>query len=418
MREQAVDVDSKNIRRVKAEKEKEAFFNFFASQRVSYPADFINVFGSHQAAVFLSQLIYWHGKGSDKEGWIYKTQAELEAEIGLTRRQQDAVRKRFRNAHLIEEKFSGIPRRLYFRLKMDNLFAVAAQWKESKDAKTIQAVTSIRDPADLSAPPRKTGSINKKRNKNNLMYVSSSMETPKSDNEERNENNIMYVSSHIDVTKRTSSKRQNVQAITEITHETTTNFSLLVPSDKPEPQTLGPTLPKTEREFSPDEYRARIIEKAKSVFRADSTISKIDIQTLDYLLYLVETGQKDPNSIRHLYAYCKSFAIPDSFPRFHERHLPEQARKGYSRESFNNDHPRSQEYALVDGLKSRYPRVDVEAEIQKMRDGNIAYPDSPDDALEFLTAWMAKVKEQNDMAAEAGLAQIRRICNYSAHFSE
>jgi hypothetical protein len=300
---------------------------------------------------------------------------------------------------------------------MDNLFGVAAKWKEDKDIR--QSAISVQTEASLTAPSRMhnsslmetTVSDNGKRNKNNIMYISSPMETPKSDDKKRNENNIMYISSPIDVTKRTSSKRQNVQAITEITHKNTTTLSPSVPSSDSETRTLEQPHQEKEREFYLQEDRSKIIEKAKSVFKVDSTIAKIDIPKLDYLLYLVETGQKDPGSIRHLYAYCKSLVIPDSFPRFNERHRPVQTKKDYSRESFNNDHSRSQEYTLVNVLKSLYPRVDVEDEIQKIRDGNVAYPDSPDDALQFLTAWMAKVKERNEMAAKEAFDQIRKILN-------
>jgi len=52
------------------------------------PVKLIHAVGA-KGAIFLAQLFYWRGKQQDPEGWIYKTKAELEAETGLSRYEQD-----------------------------------------------------------------------------------------------------------------------------------------------------------------------------------------------------------------------------------------------------------------------------------------------------------------------------------------
>ncbi|EAA3892828.1 hypothetical protein DOJ11_25145, partial [Salmonella enterica subsp. enterica] len=44
------------------------------------------------AAVFLSQLVYWHNRMDG--GWMYKTQADIASETALTRDEQETARKR------------------------------------------------------------------------------------------------------------------------------------------------------------------------------------------------------------------------------------------------------------------------------------------------------------------------------------
>ena len=47
---------------------------------------------SPAAGTFLRQLVYWVGKQHDREGWIHKTQYEMEQETGLSRHFQEKAR--------------------------------------------------------------------------------------------------------------------------------------------------------------------------------------------------------------------------------------------------------------------------------------------------------------------------------------
>jgi hypothetical protein len=50
---------------------------------LAIPVEFVHYTGSLDAALFLSQLLYWSDKGSRKDGFIYKTYMEWKKEIHL-----------------------------------------------------------------------------------------------------------------------------------------------------------------------------------------------------------------------------------------------------------------------------------------------------------------------------------------------
>src|SRR4051794_32690648 len=56
------------------------------------------------AGAYIRQLVFWDGKGRDPEGWIYKSENEMELEIGLSRRQQRGARKVLTSYEVLEEK--------------------------------------------------------------------------------------------------------------------------------------------------------------------------------------------------------------------------------------------------------------------------------------------------------------------------
>lgn len=103
-------------------------------------------------ALFLSQLMYWSDKGSDKDGWIYKTQAEWTEETGLSRYEQEFVRKTLRKDGVLEERYSGLPAKLYYRINFDALGAfVAGQCEAASAKKSKSPQTACKVAADQRA---------------------------------------------------------------------------------------------------------------------------------------------------------------------------------------------------------------------------------------------------------------------------
>ena len=88
---------------------------------VAYYSKLAELCSSVTAGIFLCQFLYWHGKGSDPEGWIYKVQSEITEETALSRWEQETARKILCKLNILEEKYSGIPRKLYYRLNLDSL---------------------------------------------------------------------------------------------------------------------------------------------------------------------------------------------------------------------------------------------------------------------------------------------------------
>jgi hypothetical protein len=95
---------------------------------IAYYTAFARVLGGVEAGILTSQFFYWYGKGHNPDGWIYKTQAEIEEETGLTRRNQETARKKLRELGVLEERYSGMPAKLYYRLNLDELFTIMNAW--------------------------------------------------------------------------------------------------------------------------------------------------------------------------------------------------------------------------------------------------------------------------------------------------
>ena len=91
---------------------------------IAYYKPFAHVVGDVCAGVFLSQMFYWHDKGHDPDGWVYKTQKEIEDETGMTRYNQETARRKLVALGILEETRKGLPATMHFRLDLGRLFAL------------------------------------------------------------------------------------------------------------------------------------------------------------------------------------------------------------------------------------------------------------------------------------------------------
>lgn len=90
---------------------------FLSDRPIAYHPILAKMLGSVTAALFLSQLLYWRGKGWD-EDWIWKTQSEMFNETGLTRYEQETARRKLRDLKILQEERRGIPAKMYFRVDL------------------------------------------------------------------------------------------------------------------------------------------------------------------------------------------------------------------------------------------------------------------------------------------------------------
>jgi hypothetical protein len=387
-------------RKTAAGQEKAILSRLIGDKMVAYHPELVSVLGSVSATLFLSQLLYWHGKGSDGDGWIYKTREQMKIETGLTFRMQDHARDTLRKLNILEEKLAGMPRRLYYKIKIQNLFDLIVRYKEIRKVATDQMT-------ELDSE-----TVNDKDSAQTQVPVSQG-DFPKAkipEREKANKINIEYKTSQLNMTKCYNSMRQNVaHIITENTHKST-SLSPSSPSDKIDKMDPQPESKKRERFFYDRENITTINQKIKSFFHVtDTVLSTIKTTRLDYLLYLVENNRLNPENIKNVYAYCKNLVIPETFPGFPDRHRVQKKERGCSSVYLNNDHPRRQEDALVNVLKSLYPYVDVEHEIQGIKTGQTASPEGGDESLGFYMERMKQVQERNNKAAQEGFASIRKI---------
>ncbi len=96
------------------------------------------------AGMFIRQLVFWEGKQVDPDGWIYKSRAEFEDEVGLSRRQQENARKVLKAAGALEEEDRlAAPhfnyKVMHYRVNLerlieilDNPYSTLNQWKRGR----------------------------------------------------------------------------------------------------------------------------------------------------------------------------------------------------------------------------------------------------------------------------------------------
>ena len=96
-------------------------------QAVAYYPNLTKKLGNVNASILLSQFIYWHDKTEHPLG-VYKTQDEIKAETGLSRKEQETGRKVLRELGLITETYKRTEHKLYFLFR-PNVFD---EWFENE----------------------------------------------------------------------------------------------------------------------------------------------------------------------------------------------------------------------------------------------------------------------------------------------
>ena len=115
----------------------------------------VDAAGSIKAAVFLSQLVYWtrHGTAvAERDGWIFKSIAEMEDETGLSKREQGTCKQKLLERNLIETRRFGFGARLEMRLNLPALAAaVCAANSRPSDGRLSENIdlAAFRQPSDL-----------------------------------------------------------------------------------------------------------------------------------------------------------------------------------------------------------------------------------------------------------------------------
>ena len=122
----------------------------------------VDAAGSIKAAVFLSQLVYWtrHGVAVvERDGWIFKSIAEMEDETGLSKREQGTCKQKLLERNLIEIRRFGFGARLEMRVNLPSLAAAvyAANGRPPENighpgedtVGTLMDLAAFRQPSDL-----------------------------------------------------------------------------------------------------------------------------------------------------------------------------------------------------------------------------------------------------------------------------
>jgi hypothetical protein len=91
---------------------------------IAFHRRLVDLTGDVKAALLLSQTVYWTRHGRDlsaREGWFHKTAGQWARETGLTVKEQAGARERLRALGLLEDRRVGLPARLHFRVRLDEI---------------------------------------------------------------------------------------------------------------------------------------------------------------------------------------------------------------------------------------------------------------------------------------------------------
>mgnify|MGYP000973915936 CR=1 FL=1 len=96
-------------------------------QTITFHRVFVDITGGINAALMLSNAIYWTNRlPPERDGWFYKTKEEWTAETGMSRREQDNARQQLTSIGILETRRAKISETdsitaLWFRVNLDRL---------------------------------------------------------------------------------------------------------------------------------------------------------------------------------------------------------------------------------------------------------------------------------------------------------
>lgn len=99
-------------------------------QPIAYYPQLAKPLGGVTAAILFGQLFFWQDKTTNPLG-VYKTQAELEQETGLSRREQETARKKLVELGILIETHKRLEHRIYFKLDLAKFDALMADIREA-----------------------------------------------------------------------------------------------------------------------------------------------------------------------------------------------------------------------------------------------------------------------------------------------
>jgi hypothetical protein len=150
---------------------------FLFGRPIAFHRCFVKVTGSVHAALMLSQAIYWlnperqgQSRGKDN-GWFWNSRDEWEAELGLSRWEQETARKQLRHTKFWLERDKRLEHKIFFSIDFVELekaleqAAASASRTETTDLlpeggnPTSGEVETPPSSEAESPPPRKSKSL-------------------------------------------------------------------------------------------------------------------------------------------------------------------------------------------------------------------------------------------------------------------
>jgi len=82
--------------------------------------------GNGNAAIYLSQLLWWAKRKADEDGWFYRTREQMKERCGLGEQAQRTAEKTLKSMGLIETDLRGMPAKKHYRVHYSLIISVLA----------------------------------------------------------------------------------------------------------------------------------------------------------------------------------------------------------------------------------------------------------------------------------------------------
>jgi hypothetical protein len=120
----------------KAQSHRQRVKEMLPNRVVGYSPDLARMVGGATIGLFLSQLLFLSDKGHNPEGWVYKSEAEMGKETGLTKREQQTARRKLLSLGVIAIMRGGFRNTYHFKVLWEKLYQVIAGSQQTQTEPT------------------------------------------------------------------------------------------------------------------------------------------------------------------------------------------------------------------------------------------------------------------------------------------
>jgi hypothetical protein len=92
--------------------------------------------GGATTGLFFSQLLFLSDKGANPDGWVYKSEAEMGTETGLSKREQQTARRKLLSLGVIAIMRGGWKNTYHFKVIWEKLYQVIAGLQQTQTVST------------------------------------------------------------------------------------------------------------------------------------------------------------------------------------------------------------------------------------------------------------------------------------------
>ena len=110
----------------KAKDHRQRVKDMLPNRVVGYSPDLARAVGGATTGLFLSQLLFLSDKGANPDGWVYKSEAEMGKETGLSKREQQTARRKLLSLGVITIMRGGWKNTYHFKVLWEKLYQVIA----------------------------------------------------------------------------------------------------------------------------------------------------------------------------------------------------------------------------------------------------------------------------------------------------